>query len=90
MAQMEEMSKEGSQFTLSQQDQSAKGALLENAMDIKVRLAIENTAHENLSYCWYSISNCRNVGVCSEGLSRNVWSSLSSLIMTSHDLMLIL
>ena len=38
MAQMEELSKEGSQFAVSQQEQTAKGALLENAMDIKVRL----------------------------------------------------
>lgn len=35
-AQMDEMSKEGSQFAVSQQEQNTKGALLENAMDIKV------------------------------------------------------
>ena len=33
---MEELSKEGSQFAVSQQEQTAKGALLENALDIKV------------------------------------------------------
>ena len=45
MAQMEELSKEGSQFAVSQQEQTAKGALLENAMDIKVSL--ENTSYSS-------------------------------------------
>lgn len=38
---MDEMSKEGSQFSLSQQEQTAKGALLENAIDIKVILPFD-------------------------------------------------
>ena len=35
-AEMEQMSVPGSQFAVSQQAQSAKGAVLENATDIKV------------------------------------------------------
>ena len=41
---MEELSKEGSQFAVSQQEQTAKGALLENAMDIKVNLMDAKTS----------------------------------------------
>lgn len=39
MAESAEM--EGSQFSVSQQEQTAKGALLENATDIKVRHSLE-------------------------------------------------
>ena len=39
MAESAEM--EGSQFSVSQQEQTAKGALLENATDIKVRHSFE-------------------------------------------------
>ena len=39
MAESAEM--EGSQFSVSQQEQTAKGALLENATDVKVRHSLK-------------------------------------------------
>ena len=56
MAESAEM--EGSQFSVSQQEQTAKGALLENATDIKVRHSLEiriilflNLGFSSLLFC---------------------------------------
>lgn len=58
MAESAEM--EGSQFSVSQQEQTAKGALLENATDIKVRHSLEiriilflNLGFSSLLFCHY-------------------------------------